>query len=136
MSRPIHITSSIESHIRALLHIKSLFIGVLVHIAIHKLLHLDGVDLTAPRNLGHALLHDLLVAALGNLLTAVEWVQDRLNLLNDAFFPLEHIRLIRTSIMLPEPHLMLGQMFLNLRMSTNIMEFQISLNGSNGVIRR
>ena len=89
MSRPIHITFSIESHLRALLHIKSLFIGVLVHIAIHKLLHLDGVDLTTPRNLGHALLHDLLVAALGNLLTAVEWVQNCLNLLDDALLPLE-----------------------------------------------
>ena len=71
------------------LHIKSLFISVLVHIAVNELLHLDGVDHVAPRDLGDALLHDLLVAAPGNLLPAVEGVQNSLDLFDDALLQLQ-----------------------------------------------
>ena len=81
------------------LHIKSLFISVLVHIAVHELLHFDGVDDATPRNLGETLLHDLLVTAPGNLLLAVEGVQDRLYLLDDAFLPLERIACSRLLLM-------------------------------------
>ena len=93
--RPLHTLHTYQaitiSSLHRDLHIESLLIRVLVHVAIHEFLHLDGVDLAATGDLGEALVHDLLVAAPGNLFPAVEGVQDRLDLPYDALLPLERV---------------------------------------------